>query len=85
MCSGVTPRTSGQTADGLHDEGRFVAFAAVRNGRQVRAIGFDQNAIFGRQAGGFAHRVGLGKCEHAAETQMESEVERLAGLRRRRR
>ena len=79
------PRTSRQASYGLHHEGRLVAFPAMRHRREIRAIGLHQDAIVGRDARGLPHGVGLGKREHAAETEMEAEIERLARLRLRRR
>src|ERR1035441_10760143 len=37
----------GQTARGVHHEGRFVAFSAMRHRGQIRAIGLDQETVFG--------------------------------------
>ena len=74
-----------QASRGLHHEGRLVAFAAMRDGREIGAVGLDQQAIVGRDARGLADGFGLGKREHAAEAEVEAEVERLARLRLRRR
>ena len=72
----------GQTAHRLHQERRLIAFAAMRNGREIRAIGLDQEAVVGRDARRLADRFGLGKRQHAAETQVEAAIERLARLGR---
>ena len=49
ISSAETPRVSRQHFGGLDDEGRLVALAAIRQRREIRRIGFDQDAV-GRQS-----------------------------------
>src|SRR5207248_876885 len=56
--------------------------AAMRNGREIRGVGLDQDPIEWGEPRGLADGLGFGKREDAAEAQMESEIERLARFRR---
>src|ERR1039457_405170 len=64
---GGTAAHLGETAGGVHHEGRFVAFSAMRHRSQIRAIGLDQETVFGGDSGGFTQGFGFGEGEHAAE------------------
>ena len=65
---------------GVDHQGRLVLPAAVRNGREERRIGFDQNAVGGSRHCNLAQADGLGIGEVAGEGEIEAEVERVAGL-----
>src|ERR1035438_9902767 len=45
----------GELACSFHHHGRFIPFAAVRNGGEIRCVGLDQKAVGWCHAGGFAH------------------------------
>src|SRR5579883_340506 len=70
----------GEHADGIHQEGRFVAFAAPRNGGQVGCVGLDQQAVAGSEGRGVAHCLRFGERQHAPERQVKSAVQSLAGF-----
>ena len=52
-----------RVAHGFHHEGRLVAFAAIRDGREIGRIGLDQKPVVRRDARGFAHVSRLRKCQ----------------------
>ena len=68
----------GQLPRSMHHQRRLVAFAALRHGRQIRRVGFNQDAIARRGLRRFLHRERLGKRHDAAEAQVEAEVDRAA-------
>src|SRR5437879_840525 len=67
-----------QLANRIHQERRLVALAAVWDRRQIRRVGFDKKPVRRGQPRRLADRLGFGKCQHAAETQMESQVQRFS-------
>ena len=48
ISSGVTPRSSASLRAVSRDERGLVALAAMRNRREIRRVGFDQNPVGGR-------------------------------------
>src|SRR5438128_4537244 len=54
----------------LEYERRFVALSAMRDGREIRGVGLDQDAIERGQAGGFTDGFGFREREHSAEAQV---------------
>src|SRR5258708_23869998 len=79
---GRSPADFSQLANRIHQERRLVALAAVWDRRQVRRVGLDQQPVRRGQPRRLADRLGLGKCQHAPEAQMESQVERFPRFRR---
>src|SRR5260370_41419298 len=72
-----SPADFSQLANRIHQERRLVALAAVWNRRQVRRVGLDQQPVRRGQPRRLADRLGFGKCQDAAETQMKSPVQRF--------
>ena len=70
-----------QFSRGLDHVGRLVALAAFGDGREIRRVGFDQEAVGGREARGFLNVGGFGKRHDAAEAQMKAQIQRLLRLR----
>ena len=68
----------GELARGFDHQGRLVAFAAVRDGREIGRVGLDQEAIVGCDARGFADVFGRFEGQDAAEAEMETQVESFA-------
>ena len=68
----------GQPANGLNYEGRFIAFAAMRNRRQIGAIRLHQKPVLGRNPRAGAHCIGFRKCEHAPESSSGNRDRALA-------
>src|ERR1017187_9848468 len=62
------------------DEGRFVALAAMRNGREVRTIGLDEHSIQRNHAGRVANVLGLWVGDVSRKRDDESQVERSARM-----
>ena len=58
----------------------FVPLAALRNGRKIRSVRLDQDAIGRRLARGFLNVQRFRKRDDAAKTQKKSEIERLPRL-----
>src|SRR5580704_14602559 len=66
----------------LHEERRLIAFAAMRDGREIGRVGFEQQALERSNPRRLANGISLGEREHAAEAQMKSEIQsflRLSG------
>src|ERR1019366_3625625 len=59
---------------------RFVALAAMRNGREVRAIGLDKHAIQRDHAGRITNILCLGIRDIACERNNEAKIERGARM-----
>src|ERR1019366_7547942 len=62
------------------DEGRFVALAAMRNGRKIRTIGLDKHATQRNHAGRVANILRLGVRDIACERNNEAQIERSARM-----
>ena len=73
------PRAAAMICCGMDDKAWFVAFAAMRYRREIRGIGFEQQAIGRRDAGGFANFRGFGKSGDTAKSEMEAEIQAFAG------
>ena len=61
----------------MHDECRLIAFAAVRNGSEIRRVGFDQEPVRGHRRRQSAQRVRVTKRHNPAEADVESESQQL--------
>src|SRR5438270_532900 len=72
--------TLGELARGVDNQGRLVAFAAFGNGSEIRSVGFQQDAIGGSFPGCGLQFKRLRERHDAAETQVETEIERTARL-----
>ncbi len=70
--------SAGDCFGGVDDEAGLVALAAMRCGREVRGIGFEQQAISGSDAGGFADFGGFRERGDSPKGQMEAEIETFA-------
>src|SRR5262245_19236482 len=67
----------GQLPRGLDKKGRLVTLAPVRDRREIRRVGFNQQSVRRRHAGSLPDLVGFGECQDTAETEMKSEIQRL--------
>ncbi|HTS74840.1 MAG TPA: hypothetical protein VMG40_01480, partial [Bryobacteraceae bacterium] len=70
----------GELARGFDEESRFIALTAFGYRGEIGRIGFDQNAVGGRDERGFLNVDRLWESDDPAEAQVESEIERLASL-----
>ena len=79
MAAGGRAADGGELLDDLRDVGRLVALAAIRNRRQVGAVGLDQQPIGRRGGGGLAQRFGLREGHDAGNRQEEAGRQRAIG------
>ena len=70
----------GESGGGVGDEGRLVALAAVGDGSEEWGVGLDEDAVGGGEGGGLADGFGSGVGEIAGEGEVETGVERAAGV-----
>src|SRR5688572_3472327 len=70
---------AGQKAAGVYHESRFVPFAAMWNRRQIRTVGFNQDALDRHTPGDVRNGTGLGKGDNSRKRDMESELDRKIG------
>ena len=78
MSLGVDATGRGERGADDRHEGGLVRLAAVRNRREVRAVGLDEDPVGGRERGRGAHVVGRLERHDAAERQVAVAVERGA-------
>ena len=70
----------GKVARGLDDIRGFVALAAIGDGGEVGAIGFEEETVERDHGSGIANVLGLGVADVSGEGEDESEIERGLGL-----
>src|SRR5260370_25329039 len=74
---GQSSANFGQLANRIHQERRLVALAPVRNRRQVRRVGFDQQPVQRGQPRRLADPLGFRELQERPAAKMESHVHRF--------